>query len=261
MTLKKKYNMLKRCIYLLLLIASPLLAFSNDDAAASFKKGNELYQKAKYKEAAAVYQQMVDDDYQSATLYFNLGNAYYKTGDIAPCILYYEKARKLSPGDEDIRINIQMANTKTIDKIEVPPKFFLSKWWHSFILSFSADALAILSIALFLAASGLLILYRFSGSVIVKKAAFYSAIVLFIVGIGSIFVSGRQANYFDAHHEAIIFTSSVVVKSAPAATSKNVFVLHEGTKVNILDKNTNWVKIRLLNGNEGWVTTADTREI
>lgn len=253
--------MLKRCIYLLLLIVSPLLAFSNNDATALFKKGNDLYQKTKYKEATAIYQKMVDDGYQSAALYFNLGNTYYKTGDIAPALLYYEKARKLSPGDEDIRVNIQLANSKTSDKIEEVPEFFIRKWWHGFLLAFSANMLAVLSVSLLLAASALLILYRFTGSVGIKKASFYLAIVLLVVGISAIFISGRQAYYFEAHHEAIIFSSSVTVKSAPATSSKNVFVLHEGTKVNILGNNNNWVKIRLANGNEGWIGTGDAKEI
>lgn len=253
--------MLKRCIYLLLLIISPLLAFSNGDATALFKKGNDLYQKSKYKDAAAAYQKMVDDGYHSSALYFNLGNAYYKTGDIAPALLYYEKARKLSPGDEDIRVNIQFANSKTADKIEEPGEFFISKWWHGFILAFPADTLAVLSVLLFLAASGLLILYRFTGSVGIKKASFYSAIVLLILGMGAVFIAGRQARYFEAHHEAIIFTPSVTVKSAPVDSSKVVFVLHEGTKVNILESNSKWVKIRLANGNEGWIGSGDAKEI
>lgn len=253
--------MLKRLIYLLLLIVAPLLAHSDDAGQAAFKNANNLYQKANYKEAAATYQKMVDDGYQSAALYFNLGNAYYKTGDIAPALLYYEKARRLSPGDEDIRVNIQFANSKTTDKIEPAPEFFITKWWNGFILAFPANTLAVFSVLLFLAASGLFILYRFSGSVGVKKASFYSALVLVLLGIGTIFVSGRQAAYFEAHHDGIIFNSSVNVKNAPNTTAKNAFVLHEGTKVAILDKNSAWVKIKLANGNEGWVAASDVREI
>jgi len=253
--------MLKRCIYLLLLMVSPLLAFSNDDAAALFKKGNSQYQKAHYKEAAAIYQKLVDEGYHSTALYFNLGNSYYKTGDIAPAILYYEKARKLSPGDEDIKVNIQFANAKTVDKVEEIPEFFITKWWHSFILALPADTLAIISVLLVLAGFGLLILYRFTGSVTVKKASFYTALIMLIFGSCVAFIAGRQQRYFDAHHEAIIFTPSVTVKSAPSASSKNVFVLHEGTRISVLENNNNWIKIRLVNGSEGWITSGDAREI
>jgi tetratricopeptide (TPR) repeat protein len=253
--------MIKRIIYLLLLIVSPLLALANDDAVALFKKGNNLYQQAKYKEAAAAYQQMVDDGYQSTALYFNLGNAYYKTGDIAPSVLYYEKARKLSPGDEDVRVNLQLANTKTFDKIEESPEFFIGKWWHGFILAIPANSLAVWAVVLFLLASGLFILYRFAGSVLVKKIAFFTAITLLLIGIGTIFIADRETNYAAAHQGAIIFNSSVTVKSAPTKAAKVVFVLHEGTKVNILEKNAAWVKIRLANGNEGWIGNGDAKEI
>lgn len=253
--------MLKRIIYLLLLIASPLLAFSSDDAAALFKKGNEQYAKAHFKEAAANYQKLVDGGYQSTSVYFNLGNAYYKTGDIASALLYYEKAHKLSPGDEDIRFNIQLANSKTSDKVEETPEFFVTKWWHGFILAFSVNALAVLSVLLLIVGSLVLILYRFSNSVIIKKVSFYSAIALLFLGICTIFIAGRQASYFDNHREAIIFNSSVTVKSSPTVASKAVFVLHEGTKIDLLEKTGDWMKIRLNNGNEGWISVNDAKEI
>jgi tetratricopeptide (TPR) repeat protein len=261
MTLKIKYNMLKRIIYLLLLIVSPLLAFSNDDAVALLKKGNEQYTKAQYKEAIVTYQKLVDDGYQSAAVYFNLGNAFYKTDDMASAILYYEKAHKLSPGDEDIRFNIQLANSKTTDKTDEVPEFFITKWWHAFILGFSANTLAVLSVLLFLAGSASLILYRFTGSVGIKKASFYTAILLLFFGIATIFVAGRQTDYFEAHQQAIVFSGSVTVKSAPASASKNLFILHDGTKVDVLERNTDWLKIRLSNGNEGWIGAADVKEI
>ena len=253
--------MLKRIIYLLLLIASPLLAFSNDDSAAPFKKGNEAYAKAHYKEAIAGYQKLVDGGYQSTAVYFNLGNAYYKTGDIASSLLYYEKAYKLSPGDEDIRFNIQLANSKTPDKVDEAPEFFVTKWWHGFILAFSANTLAVLSVLLIIIGSLTLILYRFTNSVIVKKVSFYSALVLLFLGLCTIFIAGRQVSYFDSHREAIIFSSSVNVKSAPVTTSKSIFVLHNGTKITFLEKNGDWMKIHLANGNEGWIGVNDVKEI
>jgi tetratricopeptide (TPR) repeat protein len=261
MTLKIKYNMLKRCIYILLLIASPLLAFSNDGTNALFKKGNDQYQKGKYKDAQVAYQKLVDDGNLSIALYYNLGNAYYKTGDIAPALLYYEKAHKLSPGDQDINANIRLANTKTADKIEAPQEFFITKWWHGFILALPADTWAIGGVLLILAGFGLLILYRLTNSVGIKKTAFFSAIAALIIGVCATFIAGRQAHYFDSHHDGIIFSSTVTVKSAPATTSKNVFVLHEGTKVEILDNTGTWIRIRLVNGSEGWVTVGDAKEI
>ncbi|WP_419700688.1 tetratricopeptide repeat protein [Mucilaginibacter sp. NFX135] len=252
---------LLRIIYILLLIISPLLAFSDDATMALFKKGNAEYAKAQYPAAIASYQKLVDGGYRSVAIYFNLGNAYYKNGDIPSALLYYEKAHKLSPGDEDIRINIQLANLKTTDKLEATPEFFITKWWHGFILTCSLGTLAVLSVLLILGGALVLILYRFTSSVTIKKVSFYSAIALVFLGLVCIFIAGRQADYFDSHHEAIVFSGSVTIKSEPTLKSKDLFVLHDGTKVDILEHNADWVKIRLSNGNEGWISATDVREI
>lgn len=261
MKLKIKYNMIRRILCLLLLALVPALAFCDDGTSALFKKGNEYYAKAQYEEAIASYQKLVDGGYQSVPVYFNLGNAYYKNGDIAPALLYYEKAHKLSPGDDDIKLNLQLANLKTADKLDEAPEFFISKWWHSFILTFSLGTLAVLSVLSILAGSGVLILYRFTQSVTVKKASFYTAISLVFLGLVFIFIAGRQADYFESHQQAIIFSTSVTIKSAPVHTSKDLFILHDGTKVEVLEHNNDWIKIRLVNGNEGWIDANDVRDI
>lgn len=239
----------------------PILSFGTDDIQALFAKGNGYYAKAQYKEALNTYQQILDDGYQSAAIYFNMGNASYKTDDIPSALLYYEKAHKLAPGDEDINVNIRFANLKTTDKIDEAPEFFLANWWKAFILSFSVSTLSTLSILLVLLGSGVLIIYFFTNSVLVKKSSFYTSILLFFLGILTIFIAGMQISYFDGHRQAIIFSSSVVVKSGPLEKSNGIFVLHDGTKVNILDNSNGWLKIRLGNGNEGWIKTTDVKEI
>jgi tetratricopeptide (TPR) repeat protein len=260
MTLKIKYNMIRR-ILCLLFILTPVLAFCDSSTSALFKKGNDHYAKAQYKEAISSYQKLVDGGYQSVPVYFNLGNAYYKNGDIASALLYYEKAHKLSPGDDDIKLNLQLANLKTTDKLDEAPEFFISKWWHSFILASSLGTLAVLSVLSILAGSGTLILYRFTQSVGVKKASFYTAIALVFLGLSFIFIAGRQADYFESHQQAIVFSNSVTIKSAPTHTAKDLFVLHDGTKVEVLEHNNDWIKIRLVNGNEGWIGANDVRDI
>src|ERR1700685_413750 len=163
-----KFNMLKRCFYLMLLVL-PLRLFGSDNTNALFLKGNALYAKGQYKEALATYQQIVDQGYQSATIYFNMGNASYKNDDIASSVLYYEKAHKLAPGDDDINYNLKYVNLKTTDKIEEVPEFFITRWWHSFILDFPTQVLAIWSIIFVLLGSLILALYFFAGSVRIKK--------------------------------------------------------------------------------------------
>ncbi len=256
-----RFKMLKRILYLFIALVLPILSFGNDRTQMLFAKGNACYAKAQYKEALTAYQQILDEGYQSAAVYFNMGNASFKSDDIPSALLYYEKAHKLSPGDEDINFNIRFANLKTTDKIDEAPEFFLANWWKALILSFSVNTLSVSSILLVLLGSGVLIIYFFTNSVSIKKASFYCSITLFFLGLITIFIAGMQLNYFNGHRQAIIFSSSVTVKNGPVEKSANVFVLHDGTKVTILDTSNGWMKIRIGNGNEGWIKNSDVKEI
>lgn len=257
-----KFNQIKLIACFLAMIFLPALSFGADNQQRLFQKANTLYAKGQYKQAADAYQQILEAGYQSAGVYFNLGNAHYKQGELPEALLYYEKARRLAPGDDDINFNIRLANSKTVDKIDEAPEFFLSKWWKGFILSFSADKLATTAVVLMLIGSGLLIWYFFATASGVKKIAFFSSIAFFIAAIASVIIAVNQLNYFDGNKQAIVFTSSVNVKTSPADAVSTAFVLHDGTKVNVLGNNGGgWLKIKLANGNEGWIKTNDVREI
>ena len=255
-----KLNKLNYLLYLFITLFLPLLSLGSDSAAL-FKQGNDLYAKGQFREALASYHKIIDGGQYSAAVYFNMGNASYKDGDIPSALLYYEKAHKLSPGDEDINANIQFANSKTTDKIEEAPEFFLTRWWRSFILGLSLSALSILSIVLVFLASGILVIYFFANVIAIKKASFYSSVILFVLGAFVILIAGLQSSYFNNNQQAIIFSSSVTVKSGPLEKAGNLFVLHDGTKVNILDSNNDWIKIKLANGNEGWIKAPDVKKI
>lgn len=255
-----KYNRLKQHLYVLMLLL-PLFSFAEEPVNAQFQKANQLYAKAQYQQAAQTYQQVLNEGYQSAVVYFNVGNAYYKLDDMPSAILYYEKARKLAPNDKDININIQFANLKIADKIEPQPTFFVTRWWQSFILALPVNTLAVLSTIFFLSGFILLIAYLFASILLLKKAFFYTGILAIGVGIVSIFMANRQVSYFNEHHQAIIFSNSVVVKSSPDANAKPLFVMHEGTKVDVNQQNGNWIEIELSNGNSGWITLDNVKDI
>lgn len=252
MILKMKY---KHLIYLFLFIALPLISFGKD------MPGDAAYAKGRYQEARDSYQKLINAGNASAALYFNMGNACFKTDDIPSAILYYEKARVLSPGDEDINFNIRYANQKTTDRIEDAPEFFLFKWWRGFILSISLSALAILSIISVVLASLTLIWYLFTQSVNIKKASFYAAFALFFVGVVFIFMANRQSAYFAGHKQAIVFGSSVSVKSTPGDGGKTLFLIHAGTKVNLTGTSGKQIKISLANASTGWIAASDVKEI
>jgi tetratricopeptide (TPR) repeat protein len=250
-----------KILYTVLVIVLPCLCFSRDTAQALFEKGNAYYAKAQYSEAVAAYQKIIDDGGQSPALYFNMGNASYKSGDIPSALLYYEKAHKLAPGDDDINFNIRFANLKNTDKVDAIPDFFLDRWWTVFMLSFSISALSVMSIVFMLLGSAILVVYVFANSVSLKKFSFYGSLLLYFLFAVAFFVAGRQTSYFQGHRQAIIFTSSVNVKNSPAEKSTTLFVVHDGTKVNVLDNSPGWMEIGLPNGNEGWIKTSDAREI
>jgi tetratricopeptide (TPR) repeat protein len=256
-----KFSRLKHALYIFLAFVIPSICFGADNMQSLLASGNASYNKGQYKEALAAYQKVFDAGYESAALYFNMGNASYKTDDLPSALLYYGKAHKLSPGDEDINFNIRFVNQKTTDKIDEAPEFFVAKWWRGFILALSVNVLGWLSILLILLASGILILYFFTGSVAIKKTSFYGAVILFVLGAFTVFIAQMQVSYFNGHKEAIIFNPSVTVKSGPVDKAGTLFVIHDGTKVNVLDDSNGWLKIKLANGNEGWIKAGDAKEI
>lgn len=260
MKLKTSYKLPRQAVCLLLLLSLPLFSWSSDYGTLN-KKANELYKKAQYQEAIKLYNKILDDGYQAEEVYFNLGNAYFKVGDIPSALLYYEKARRLAPGDDDINFNIYFANSKTADKVEPEPEFFVTRWWHSIVLYFSIHTLSVLSVLCLIAGFGLLVLYLFTHIVSVKKLSFYIGILLLFSGSLFIFISNRQVHYFNDHHQAIIFSGSVNVRSGPEDKAAALFILHDGTKVNILDNSNGWIKVQIANGSEGWIQQSDVREI
>ncbi|MDB5013499.1 MAG: Tetratricopeptide repeat protein [Daejeonella sp.] len=253
--------MFNRILFLFLVLIAPLISRATLQQEVLFEKANALYSKAKYKEALKVYKQSIASDYQSAEVFYNIGNVYYRLGDIPSALLYYERAHKLNPADDDISANIQLANSKTIDKIDTVPEFFLTTWWHKFLLLFSLNTLAAMSIFFWISAAILLIFYLFAKSIAQKKVAFYAGISWFIVGIGSIVTAKKQVDYLNSNQNAIIFSTAVDVKSEPVNGSKNLFIIHAGVKVEVIESNQGWLKIKLPNGNQGWIAASDAKEI
>ena len=252
--MKVNYKMGNRLLnlFLLLLLLVPMLSSANEQQQL-FESGNKLYAKGKYEQAIKTYNQILSDDYESAEVYYNLGNTYYRINDIPSALLNYEKAKKLNPRDEDIDVNIQFANLKTVDKIEPAPELFLNNWWHSLLFLFSLNGWAYLTIYLFITTAFIGVLYLFTESVSLKKASFYTGVVMLLLSLFSILLSFKQSSYVQSVHQAIVFDAAVNVKSEPSIKAKNLFVLHAGVKVSVVENNTEWIKVKLLNGNEGWI--------
>jgi tetratricopeptide (TPR) repeat protein len=226
-----------------------------------YSKANAFYQKNDYQNAIKEYEEIIQEGFESPEVYFNLGNAYYKTNDYASAILNYERAKRLAPDDEDILFNLKLANLNVIDKVEPIPPFFMKAWWNNLADLFNVNEWAIVNIVLLTLTvlAGILFLMSASGSL--KKILFFIA-AIFLVSFGLSFSLAQTRNNIQSNsNEAIVFAPSSYIKSSPSDKSIDLFILHEGTKVKILDAVGDWRKIRLANGEEGWILGKDVKVI
>lgn len=226
-----------------------------------FSKGNNLYQTGKYTEAIELYTTIEKQDLKSDDLFFNLGNCYYKLNKVAPSIYYYEKALKINPTHEDALINLAFAKRMTIDVIDELPKTFLQRFSSAVIQKLPFDTWAIIAVLASFLASILFLLYHFSFSSKKKLFYFNTSIIAVLILVISVFFAFQNYKTFQQNRTAIIFVDKVEVKNSPSTSSEEVFELHEGTKVIILDELDNWQKIKIADGKIGWIYMDDLKEI
>ncbi len=222
-----------------------------------FQSGNMAYNEGNYDQALSIYTQIQDAGQESVPLYYNMGNTYYKLKDYPMAILYYEKALKLDPGNEDVRVNLEIANLAIVDKINQIPQSFLAKGWNGLKTLFSTDGWAWVSVAAFALLLLCLFLFLMSRKMAWRKAGFFVGLLSLLCLAASVaFAIGRHIDQ-QQQDEAIIVTPTVTVKSSPNASSVDLFVLHEGTKVRILDAAESWNKVKIADGSVGWLPSDD----
>ena len=238
---------------LLIIITLIALQSTAQDIDNLFVEANKLYNNGCYDSALILYNQIVDQQYESAMLYFNMGNTYYKKHNYPMSIFFYEKAAKLNPNNADIKQNIAIANLHISDKIEPMPEVFFKRWWRSLSNALGTDTWAVVTIIILALLLGCLMFFFKSNSKALRKTGFYTGLVALILLIISINITIQKHNYLNSHDEAIIMTPTITVKSSPTTNSVDLFVLHEGSKVNILDETSSWLKIKIANGSTGWL--------
>lgn len=219
----------------------------------NFQKANAYYNEAIYDSALMIYTDILSQGYSSDELYYNLGNTYFKLKDIPSAILYYEKALKINSSDEDTQHNLQIANNMIVDKIEVLPELFFRVWWNTFYTLLSANAWAYISVVILLFTLLSAYLYFTSFNIKLRKLAFFSGIILLFLTVISFGLASQKHYYTQQTNEAIVFVPTITIKSSPAQSSIDLFVLHEGTKLRILDNANGWTKIKIANGSIGWI--------
>ena len=226
-----------------------------------FEKANQLYNQEKFQEAIELYKTILDSGEESAALYYNLGNSYYKQSNIGPSIYYYEKALQLAPGDEDILNNLAFAQNSAIDKIDVMPQGFITKFVNSITNLTATDGWAWISIIGVIGFVVLMILYFTAASSVKKRLFFLTSWVFLFLGVVAVTFAIKQNKDLITTQYAIVFSQESEVKSEPNMRSDEVFKLHEGTKIQITDTVSNWKKIKLADGKIGWIPTSDIKEL
>jgi tetratricopeptide (TPR) repeat protein len=247
-------NTFLRHIFLILIILTFTLgAVSQESGKEKFNKGVISFKAGSYKEALDLWIDLYNTGYNSSDLCYNIGNAYFKLNSIPNAILFYERGYLLSPADEDINYNLQIARTLIVDRFKEIPELFFVRWYNIVSLVLSSNNWAKISIISFILALVLLSLYIYSSIYRQKVVGFWFAVFFFITTISSLAFAVRNKSLVYGSNKAIITSPLVSGKSSPDDSGTDLFALHEGTKVSIEDKVGGWFEIRLSDGNKGWV--------
>jgi len=250
---------MKRIIlFFALILCFGLSAFSQKNA---IKQANDLYAKGDYSNAAKQYEKILSDDGVAPELFFNLGNAYYKSNEIGRSILNYERALRLDPSFDDARFNLDLAQLKVVDNIVPSPNFFIGRWIQNLIKLLTSNQWLFISLGLFIFCLVTVFLFLFSRSRVIRKISFYFAIVLLGISFLTIIFSSVRKGQMLNHTEAIVMSGVISVKSSPDKSGNDLFQLHEGAKVSIKSKLGNWTEIKLSNGGIGWVEQVNIEKI
>lgn len=237
-------------------IGNSLQQISSSLEDATKAEGDSAYMKNDYASAIQIYEALLNRG-EAADIYYNLGNSYYKAGDIAKAILNYERALLLQPGNGDIRANLEIARSKTVDKVEPVPEIFFVSWTKSLINSMSVDSWAVCGVVCFILLIVSLYLFIFSKQIVLKKAGFISGIVFLAVTILANVFANQQKDELTNRNSAIVINPSVTVRSTPSESGTSLFILHEGHKVGVKDGSMkDWKEIRLEDGKVGWIPAS-----
>lgn len=257
----KKINKSGNMATKVVLILSVCLFSSTTSFAVTKVEADSAYARGEYQQAIKDYEALLKEG-ASADLYYNLGNAYYRTENITRAVLNYERALLLSPGDRDIRFNLQIAQSKTIDKIVPESEMFFFTWYKSLVNMMSVDGWARTSLVSLSLVIILLLVYLFSSRIWLRKIGFFAGFAFLLLFVISNIFAWQQKQNLLYRKGAIVTVPSVTVKSTPASNGTDLFILHEGTKVIITDGSMKgWKEIRIADGKEGWIESKQIEEI
>ncbi len=242
---------MKPAIVMVLMLSAA--ALHAETAEQAFDQANQLYQQGTFTDAIEKYEAILQSGLVSAELYYNLGNAYYKTGNIGKAILNYERALRLQPNDDDILHNLQLANLMLTDRIEPTPRLFIWDWWEGIKRAFSLSGITWISYVIFLFLLGSIATVLLAGTYALRRVGFAAALGgAVLLGIALVIFFGKLDDV-QRSDLAVVTANITTIKNSPDPKSTDAFVLHSGVKVLITDRVNEWLKIRLADGKVGWM--------
>lgn len=233
----------------------------SNEPEALWAAANAAYNAGEWDKALTNYNIIAEKELESAPLYYNMANAYFKKGDIAHAILYYNRALRLAPADEDIRHNLEYAEQSTRDIIEEIPEFFLTTWMRTVRNTMSGNAWTVLSLVMLVVALASMLMYLLAQPLRARKAGFYAMAICGVLFIATSAFAISSRNEMVKGKGAVIMSSSVSIKSSPDRAATELFVLHEGTTVVVGEKIEGWVEIRIADGRKGWIEESRIERI
>lgn len=228
---------------------------------AWIEDGNEAYRQGNYDIAIDYYGLALSSGYASADLYYNLGNAYYRTEQMGPAILNYERALRLKPAMRDARENLALAESRTVDRIAVLPQFFLVRWVDAVCTALSPAAWRMVWLVLLALLIVAVVAFRRSRRAATRKGTFAAAVLGLLLFLLASWLLLRSTAHYNAHSRAVVMPPAVTVKSSPETGSVDKMILHEGTVVTIGDSLSGWYKITIADGTTGWCVSTDIERI
>lgn len=247
--------------YIVLLFVALSATMSAAASTTRWEAGNKAYIDGNYEKAIGEYSAILDGGEYSMKLYYNIANAYFKLGEMGKAILYYNKALRIAPSQEDIRHNLALAEAQTKDRIVAIPEFFVNRWLRTVRNSMSCTAWSVMSLAWLGVLLAFGVLFLLTSRIRWRKAGFYGALCAFVMFVAATSFAVSSRNDMLSHDEAIVMGTAISVKSSPDRSATDLFVLHEGTKVKILTEVDEWVEVVIADGKKGWTERKNIEEI
>lgn len=248
---------MKKLAYIFMLFCTTLVA----QEKSNFQQANNAYDQGDYEAAVTHYMAILENGQASVAVHYNLGNAYYRLNDVANSIYHYEKALQLDPNDQDVQNNLQFAHNMRIDEIEEASPTGFQKWRSSLLDTFETTGWARLGIIAMFGFSLLFLLYYFNRNSLHKRIFFISSLVFLFISLGATAMGFTKKSFQDNNEFSIVLADQIEIRSEPNTRGSEVFTLHAGTKVEVLEQHQEWTKIAIGSGAQGWVQQDHLKDL